>query len=128
MLTFQWKYLLPAIFLFVVELVIAFFVHDTIVRPFIGDFLVVLLMYCFLKSFFQLPVYVAAVSVLLFAYGIEILQYFKLIYRLGWQDSLLAHLILGSKFHWIDMLMYTAGILLVILAENVYHQRREGMR
>ena len=128
MLTFQWKYLLPAIFLFVVELVIAFFVHDTIVRPFIGDFLVVLLMYCFLKSFFQLPVYVAAVSVLLFAYGIEILQYFKLIYRLGWQDSLLAHLILGRKFHWMDMLMYTAGILLVILAENVYNQRREGMR
>jgi len=125
MLTFQWKYLLPAIFLFVVELVIAFFVHDTIVRPFIGDFLVVLLMYCFLKSFFQLPVYVAAVSVLLFAYGIEILQYFKLIYRLGWQDSLLAHLILGSKFHWMDMLMYTAGILLVILAENVYNLRRD---
>jgi hypothetical protein len=128
MLTFQWKYLLPAVILFFVELVIAFFVHDTIVRPFIGDFLVVVLMYCFLKSFFQLPVYAAAGSVLLFAYLIEILQYFKLIYRLGWQDSLMAHLILGSKFHWVDMLMYTAGILLVIFAESVYKPKREEVR
>ena len=128
MLTFQWKYLLPAIFLFVVELVIAFFVHDTIVRPFIGDFLVVVLIYCFLKSFFELPVYTAAVSVLLFAYLVETLQYFKLIYLLGWQDSLLAHLILGSKFHWMDMLMYTSGILLVIFAESVHKLERENVR
>ena len=50
-------------------------------------------------------------------YVVEVLQYFKLIYLLGWEQSLLAHLILGSSFHWVDMLMYTAGILLTLLAE-----------
>ena len=77
-------------------------------------------MNCFLKSFFQLPVYTAAVSVLLFAYPVETLQYFKLIYLLGCRILCWLILILGSKFHWMDMLMYTSGILLVIFAEKVY--------
>jgi hypothetical protein len=48
---------------------------------------------------------------------VECSQYFELIYKLGLEDSLLAHLILGSTFHWMDMVAYTLGIALVLALE-----------
>jgi hypothetical protein len=123
MFTFQKKYFLIALLLFFIELFIAFFVADTIIRPFIGDLLVVVMMYCFLKSFIRIAALPTALSVLAFSYVVEILQYFKLIYLLGWEQSLLAHLIIGSSFHWIDMLMYTAGIVLTMYAESISRPR-----
>ena len=123
MFTFQKKYFLITLLLFFIELYIAFFVSDAIIRPFVGDLLVVVLMYCFLKSFTRIAVIPAALAVLSFSYLVEVLQYFKLIYLLGWEQSLLAHLIIGSSFHWVDMLMYTAGAALTVYAESIGRPR-----
>jgi hypothetical protein len=115
---FQPRYFLFAIVLFVVEVLIAAYLHDQIVRPYIGDLLVVILLYCMVKSFFDLPVFALAMAVLAFAYVIEILQYFKLLKLLGWQDLYAARLILGNSFAWTDMLAYTLGIIIVIALEK----------
>ena len=74
MLKFERKYFFSAMILFLVEVFIALFVHDNFIRPFFGDVLVVILIYCFIKSFINSPVVVTAVAVLLFAYAIEVLQ------------------------------------------------------
>src|SRR6185295_5230390 len=116
---FQKKYFFAAFLLFLVEVFIAVFIHDKFIRPYGGDFLVVVMIYCFLKSFWNEPVWVAAVSVLLFSYLVEVSQYFKLIIHLGLQNSKLATVILGRSFQWFDMLAYTLGIVLVFCLEKM---------
>jgi hypothetical protein len=118
MFRFHKTYFLLTVLLLLVEILIAVFAHDRFVRPYVGDYLVVIFLYCFARSFLNLPYIAIAVSVLLFSYLVEVTQYFHLIARLGWQHSRLAHLILGSGFEWIDLLAYTLGIITVLLLER----------
>lgn len=115
---FNKGYFLFAVVLFIVEVLIAMFVHDAIVRPYIGDVLVVMLIYYFVKSFFNVPVLPCALWVLLFAIVIEISQYFKLVKLIGLQHSKLAQAVMGTSFAWTDMLAYTVGIILILIAER----------
>lgn len=107
------------VLLFIVEVLIALYVHDCIVRPYIGDLLVVLLIYCFIKSFFNFPVLKTATGVLLFSYLIEILQYLKFIEIIGLQHSKPANIIMGNSFEWIDLVAYTGGFVTILLAEKI---------
>jgi Protein of unknown function (DUF2809). len=120
---FNRHYFIIAIIIFLVEILIAFFIHDTIIRPYIGDFLVVILIYCFVKSFLNTPVWSTALTVLLFSYAVEISQYFHIINKLGLQHSKLARIIMGTSFGWIDLAMYTAGIGVVIFIESLWSER-----
>ena len=79
LLKFNRHYFIIAIIIFLVEILIAFFIDDTIIRPYIGDFLVVILIYCFVKSFLNTPVWSTALAILLFSYAVEISQYFHFI-------------------------------------------------
>lgn len=118
MLKFNQKYFAITILLFLIEILIALFVHDKFVRPYIGDFLVVILIYCFLKSFLNLSVWIVAFIVLLFSFAIEITQSFNAIGKLGLQNSEIAKALLGNSFSWIDLLAYVIGILTVISIEK----------
>lgn len=124
---FHPRYLIFTILLFITEILIAIYMHDDFIRPYAGDFLVVILIYCCLKIFINDRVVITAVSVLLFAYCIELLQYFNYVERLGLQGSKLARVILGSSFEWSDMVAYTAGILLVMILENVCKKKSNLM-
>ncbi|WP_214073774.1 DUF2809 domain-containing protein [Mucilaginibacter sp. dw_454] len=114
---FNLKYLLLTVALLAIEIIIARYVHDNIIRPFIGDFLVVILIHCLVMSFFKVNLMAAALGVLLFAYAVEISQYYHLVYVLGWGSSRFAKIIMGTSFSWTDMLMYTGGIILVVVIE-----------
>ncbi len=92
--------------------------HGRFVRPYIGDLLVVMLIYCFVKAFVNTPVFKTAVAVLIFSYTVEVTQYFKLVEVLGLGKSTFARVIFSSSFEWVDMLAYTAGILIVLAIEN----------
>jgi hypothetical protein len=118
MLTFNKKYFLIAFLLFVVEVLIAAYVNDAIIRPYVGDYLVVILLYCLVKTFFRLPVVPTAIGVLLFSYLIETLQYFNLVDHLGLRHIRLAVIVIGSSFEWIDLVAYTLGIATVIVVEK----------
>lgn len=118
MFSFNKKYFLAAVILFVIEVLIALYVNDAIIRPYVGDFLVVMLLYCSVQAFFRIPCVPAAIGVLLFAYLIEILQYFQIIHRLGLQHSKLATVIIGSSFEWIDIIAYTAGVAFILTIDR----------
>lgn len=124
MLKFSPKYFALTVLLFIVETGIAIFVHDTLVRPYFGDFFVVILIYCFLKSFVDLSVWKAALYVLLFSFGIEFLQYLNLVEKLGLDKSKITKTILGSSFSWIDIFTYFAGLLCVLLIETSFNKRK----
>ena len=118
-LKFTRSYFIITILLFVIEILIALFIDDGIIRPYIGDLLVVILIYCFVKSFFNTPVFPTAIAALIFSYIIEILQYFNIINLLGLQNSKTAATIMGNSFAWFDLIAYTLGITLVLFIERL---------
>lgn len=119
----KWKfnvhYFLPACLLFATEVVIALFVRDGFVRPYAGDFLVVILLYCLIKSFLTLTVWKTAIIVLLLSFVIESLQYIRFIDIIGLSGNKVLKTVLGYGFEWWDILAYTLGILAVLLFEKV---------
>lgn len=65
----RWGYLAASIIVFIIELIIALYVHDRIIRPYIGDTLVVVPVYCFVRVFVpvgmkRVPLYVFLFAVL----------------------------------------------------------------
>jgi hypothetical protein len=116
---FSVTYFILAIIFFIIEVFIAMYVHDAIIRPYGGDFLVVILIYCFVRSFINTPVTATAIAVLLFAYAVEISQYFHLVNVLGLERSSLAKALLGTSFSFIDLLMYTMGTITRLVVENL---------
>ena len=125
MFQFNRNYFILTILLFLIETAIALYLHDNFIRPYFGDFLVVILLYCFVKSFVNVSVWVAAGLVLLFSFAIEIAQYFNAVEKLGLQHYKIATVVLGNSFAWMDLLAYILGILTVISIEKIYFKTRE---
>lgn len=111
---------LTAIF-FLIEVGIAIFIKDKFIRPYLGDVLVVILIYSFVKSFLKISVCKAALVVLLLAFTIEILQYCSLVEKLKLQHNTIAKTVIGTSFSWEDILAYIAGILIVLVAEKQFN-------
>ena len=103
---------------FIIEVLIALYVNDNFIRPYLGDTFVVILIYCFIRSFFNVPTYPAIIAVLVFSYTIEILQYFKLVELLGLGDYTLARIVIGTSFAWGDLVAYTAGAIIVVTFDS----------
>lgn len=123
MLTFNKNYFALTILIFFTEVLIALFVHDDFIRPYLGDVLVVILIYCFLKTFLKLPVLTASLAVLLFAFTIEFFQFLNLVEKLHLESSKVARTVIGTSFSWIDLLTYVAGIAIVIAAERYWFNK-----
>jgi hypothetical protein len=111
-------YFLLTLLLFLVEIYIALHVHDSLIRPYGGDYLVVILIYCAVKSCCNVSVAKAAIGTLLFSFAIEFAQYFHIVKLIGLQNSKLANIVIGNSFQWADLLAYTLGILSVFLMEK----------
>lgn len=120
MLTFNLKFFLFTLCLFIIEVLIALYVHDTFIRPYGGDYLVVILMYCAVRTFLKASPIKVGVGVLLFSYAIEILQYYQIVERLGLSDNKIAKTVIGYGFEWWDFLAYTLGILTVLMLERLW--------
>jgi len=115
--TFKKTYFVLAIILFLVELFIGIYVKDDFIRPYGGDFLVVILLYFLVRAFFNISVYRAAIYVLIFSFAVEFAQYFKIVEVLGLQDIKLARIIIGTSYAFEDLVAYFLGIVAVILGE-----------
>lgn len=127
MLTFNKKYFYFTIILFLIELCIAVFVNENFIRPFIGDVLVVILLYCLAKSFWKIPSSILALLVFVFACIIEILQYFNFVNILGLQNYKILAIALGNTFDWEDIIAYAIGAITVVLLENKTNRTTKGI-
>lgn len=106
------------------EVLLAQRVHDRFIRPYAGDFLVTIFLYCLVQSLGRRPAKPALAAVLLFSYLVEIGQYFHLVARLGLAHSRVARIVLGSTFSGADVLAYTLGALLVLAVEQARRSQR----
>jgi hypothetical protein len=123
-LRFNLTYFALFILLFVIEILIAIYIKDKIIRPFVGDILVHILIYCMLLSFFDLPKLKTAFYVLIFAFLVEFLQYFKIVSLLGLEKNSLAKIIIGTSFSWMDLLCYTIGFFCVLPLEYFFESKK----
>jgi hypothetical protein len=119
MICFKKNYFLIAIAIFLIEFFIAIYIKDGFIRPYFGDFLVVILIYTAVKAFFNFSPYAIALGTLLFAYGVETLQYFNIVDHLGLSGNIIAKTIIGYGFEWWDILAYTLGIVVALAFESV---------
>ena len=88
-----------------IEVVIALFVHDSFVRPYLGDVLAVVTVYCGARIIFAVKPRFLSIWVTALAFAVELLQLTDLSERVG---SITA-VILGSTFDIKDLLCYAVG-------------------
>ena len=126
--TFNKNYFGLSVLIFIIEVLIALFVRDNFFRSYFGDVLVVILMYCFVKSFINWPVFSVAFSVLLFSFLIEFLQYCKIVNKLGLEKSALARTVIGTSFAWLDIVSYVAGFVIILAVEKYLLKKHIALR
>lgn len=113
---FSSRNLLIAILIFFAEVLIATKLKDIyFVRAYLGDVLVVMLMYYFIKAFFDCSSTKLIIGIFIFSCFIEFAQYFHFGELLGFKDNRIMMIILGNSFSWIDIICYLAGCLLLFL-------------
>ncbi|MGE3724583.1 MAG: DUF2809 domain-containing protein [Candidatus Sericytochromatia bacterium] len=111
--SFYWHFSVRALLatglVFAIEIIIARYFHDPLIRFFLGDVLVMLLMYSFLRIFLQGSDRWLILGLLVFACLVETGQYFHLATILGLAPNSLGEIILGATFDWKDLLAYIIG-------------------
>jgi hypothetical protein len=118
------KYVITFVLLLFVEVMIALYVHDTFVRPYVGDMLVVILVYSFTRIFIPERCRLLPLYVFLFAAGVEVLQYFKLVHVLGLENNRLLRIVIGSVFDIKDIACYGVGCILLEIFEWIKSKNR----
>lgn len=90
------KYFLIFCAILLIELFIGGYVHDAIIRPYIGDLLVVILIYAFIRIFVGGNAIKWALATFAFACLVEVAQYLKVVELLGWQEHKVARILIGT--------------------------------
>ena len=109
-----------AIALLAIEVLIALFMRDRFVRPYLGDVLVVMLIFFALRALHPFRPVPLALGTFVFAVAVEVLQAWDLIGRLGWSSSTMAKLVLGNTFQWGDLVCYATGCAAsIVLARHL---------
>lgn len=111
--------------LLIIEILIAKFVHDDFIRPYLGDFLVVILIYTFLMSISNTPVLKGLVIVLIFSFAVEFFQLVNIVKLLQYQPPRIIMIMLGSSFSAWDLLAYSLGILSTGMLEYIFGPVKE---
>ena len=118
MFQFNKKSFIISIIIFLIEVIIDLYINDRIIRPFVGDILVVIFIYYFIKAFIKTKAINIAIFTLLFSFLVETLQYFKFVDLIGLGHNKVARIIIGTSFSWIDMLCYLIGFGCLFLLDK----------
>jgi len=89
------------------------YVHDNFIRPYIGDIIVVFVVYCFIRIFIPEGIKYMPVFVFIFATTVELLQYLNLAQMLGLENNWIARIVIGSTFDIRDIVCYLIGCVLL---------------
>lgn len=93
------------------------------VRSYLGDVLVIVLLYSAIMSVAALNKKSVVLFTLIVAFVIEFSQYLKLAELLGFAPDSLAYIVLGNTFSGADLGCYAIGAILILLVEQVAWQR-----
>lgn len=116
-------YAIATFILLVTEVLIALFVHDGFVRPYVGDVLVVAVIYTFIRIFLPEKCPLLPLFVFIFAAAVEVSQYFRLVELLGLGNNRFFRVLIGSVFDWKDILCYAIGCLILGAYEIIIRKK-----
>jgi len=112
--------------LLIIEIIIGLFVNDAIIRPYIGDVLVVILMYTFIRGIVQKSIKFLPIYLFIFASTVELAQYYHIIDILHIQDNKVISTIIGTSFDIKDIFCYLIATAILIIwkkMENAKYSR-----
>ncbi|WP_066433996.1 DUF2809 domain-containing protein [Chryseobacterium sp. CCH4-E10] len=114
-LKFNLIYFLISLCIFIIEVLIAtVFNKIFFVRAYLGDVLVVMLLFTLVKSFIIIKNnHNLILGIFLFSCLVEWAQYFSIAEKLDLQRGSIMYIIVGNSFSWIDIVCYAAGCLLL---------------
>ncbi|MFC4686105.1 DUF2809 domain-containing protein [Epilithonimonas pallida] len=122
---FDYKNLLIAIVIFFIEVLIATKLKECFfVRAYLGDVFVVILMYYFIKAFFDFDSTKLIVGIFIFSCLIELAQYFHFGEILGFKNNRIMMIVLGNSFSWLDILCYFAGCVILFLITKIKSEQK----
>ncbi len=101
-----------------IEVIIALFVRDALIRPYGGDVLVTLLLCCMARCVFPQKISWLPLSIFFFSVLVEVGQYFDFATLLGLSQNPVLRIALGSSFSVADIICYALGCLVFILLEK----------
>jgi len=124
---FNLKYFLLSIFIFLVEVLIATVLKNQFfIRAYLGDVIVVMLLYTLVKSFFITNDTKLILGIFAFSCLIEFAQFFNIAEKLGFQPGSLMYIVIGNSFSWIDILCYGVGCLILYLLVKISSKQKES--
>ena len=121
-------YLIATLVLLATEVCIGLFVHDGFVRPFIGDVLVVILIYTFIRIFIPEKMRLLPLFIFIFATGVEVLQYLRIVEVLGLQDNAFLSTVIGTSFDISDILCYFVGCVFCGVWEFIRYRKSKAVK
>ena len=117
------RHLIVSLGVLLVEVWIARYVQHGFVRTFVGDVLVVVLLYFAVRSVLSLAPRVTILGVFLFACAIELGQAVHLVRRLGLEHNRLARIVIGTSYDPLDFAAYALGAALLLLGTQSFRIR-----
>ncbi len=114
-------YLIAFFIFLLIEVLIALFIHDDFIRPYIGDVLVVVVIYCFAKIFLPNAKMWLPIAIFILAALVETLQYFNIVELLGVEDNAFLSTLIGATFDIKDIICYGVGGLCLCLFEIIQY-------
>lgn len=131
MWTFNLRYCLLSAGLLALEVAIARHIHTGLIRSFVGDVLVVVLLYTVLRTCFAARARHLALGAFLFACCIETMQAFGLVDLLGLHAQTpfqaVLRTALGATFDWWDFVAYFLGYGLCRISFSKTRPDRSGV-
>lgn len=107
------------------EVLIALYFHDNLIRPYVGDIIVVMVLYMAVRVVKPEGFKFLLLYIFLFAALVECLQFFNLIELLNVENNTFLRVIIGSVFDVKDILCYGIGCILLGIYEWKIKERRE---
>lgn len=111
-------YLIVALIIFFIELLVI--KTEGFIRYTVGDFLVVIMIYCLLRSIKKISARAAAISVFILSFVIEFVQLTQISKSELFKEYEFLQLVLGTSFSIEDLIAYSLGIALAYFIDKRY--------
>lgn len=119
-------YIIGFFLLTAIEVFIALFIRGGFVRYYLGDVIVIWVVYCFVQSILggRFNSYAVASGVMIFAFIVEFLQKINIVDILGLGGIPFFRTLIGTSFSPIDLICYAAGSATICIAVFVKNRTK----
>lgn len=119
------KYFICFIITFFLEVLIAVYFQNNIIRSYVGDILIIICLYCFAKTIFENKIKNIATYILILGIFAELMQYFNISQYIAGDNKVLK-IILGTTFDIKDIICYVIGYVIIRVIEYINYRKGEN--